>query len=301
MKLKFWGVRGSVPVPGPRTVKYGGNTACLELQIEERSLVIDAGSGIREFGNAFMARVSSASAPPRLELFLTHTHMDHLLGFPFFTPIYIPGTDLTVYGPVTHEENYLEDMLNGQFSYRYFPVRWTELAARIDVVHLKEETRDLGDGLVLTTKYLNHPVLTLGYRFACRGKSICTVFDTEPFQNPFITDLSHPSYDREMALAGEETARLENERLEAFFAGADIAVFDGQYTEKEYVASHQGWGHSACEQAIAAAQRNGVSRLVLFHHDPQRTDEELDALAAGFDRTGDTEVIIAREGTEMTV
>jgi len=196
MKIKFWGVRGSIPCPGPNTVKYGGNTSCLEIWFEdiERLIIIDAGSGIRELGNDIMTREMVKSGI-RTEILLTHTHWDHIMGFPFFTPIYIPGAKLKVFGPVTYENETLEETVGGQLTYRYFPVRQAELAAEIEYISLKEEKLDLGDGINLITKYLNHPVMCLGYRFEYKGKIFCTAYDTEPFQNVFYNDPKDPSYD----------------------------------------------------------------------------------------------------------
>jgi phosphoribosyl 1,2-cyclic phosphodiesterase len=305
MKIKFWGVRGSIPCPGPHTVKYGGNTVCLELRLKEtdRLIILDAGSGIRELGNYMMAH-DLPKGPIRTEIFLTHTHWDHIMGFPFFTPSYIPGTKLKIYGPVTHEDDTLEDVVGGQLTYRYFPVRQAELASEIEYVDLKEGRYELGDGIMLTTKYLNHPVLCLGYRFEYRGKVLCTAYDTEPFQNVFCTDPDDPSYDKTMADEGEQVAREENQRLEAFIAGADLLIYDAQYTQEEYEVSKVGWGHTSCEYAIAAAKRAGVRRLALFHHEPVRTDAQIDELTKKYcnpDYTGNTEVFFAREGMQIEI
>jgi len=294
--VRFWGVRGSIPCPGPNTVKYGGNTPCIELRFgPDRLIILDAGSGIRELGNALMAE--QRGKPLETELYLTHTHWDHIMGFPFFVPIYLPTTRLTVYGPVTYEAEGLETIVGGQLSYRYFPVRTAELAADIRYVHLKEERRDLGDGIILTTKYLNHPILCLGYRFEYQGKVVCTAYDTEPYRNLFCTDPNDPAYDETMAEEGDRVAMEQNRLLEEFFAGADLLIYDAQYTEEEYRSGKLGWGHSTFEWAVAAAQRADVRRLVLFHHDPLRTDGQLDELADTW-CGGNTscEVFIAREG-----
>jgi phosphoribosyl 1,2-cyclic phosphodiesterase len=301
MKLRFWGVRGSIPCPGSRTVKYGGNSACLELRIggdSGRIIVIDAGTGIRELGN-YLMKHDLPQGPMDIDLFLSHTHWDHIMGFPYFTPIYIPGTRLRVYGPVSFEDDPLQDVVGGQMKYRYFPVNVGELASTIDYIRLREDPGiDLGDGLVLTTKILNHPILALGYRFEYRGKVLCTCYDTEPFRNLFITDPAHPDYDEAMAYEGQLVAEEQNQIVEQFFAGADLLIHDAQYTETEY-AGKIGWGHSTYEQALAAAGRAGVKRLALFHHDPDRTDDQLDALAETYCRPGaygDMEVFFAREG-----
>ncbi len=300
MKIRFWGVRGSIPCPGPHTVKYGGNTLCLELRFKDpdRLIIIDAGSGIRELGNYMMAH-DLPKGPIETEIFLTHTHWDHIMGLPFFTPIYIPGTKLKIYGPVTYEDDTLKDVVGGQLTYRYFPVRQTELASEIKYIDFKEGRLELGDGIVLKTKYLNHPLLCLGYRFEYRGKILCTAYDTEPFQNIFCTDPDDPAYDEAMAREGEQVAREENQRVEEFFAGVDLLIHDAQYTQEEYESSKAGWGHSSCEHAVAAAKRSGVKRLALFHHEPVRTDVQIDELTKKYcnpDYTGDTEVFFAREG-----
>ncbi len=303
MKVKFWGVRGSIPCPGPLTVKYGGNTLCVELYFEElkRRIIIDAGTGIRELGNDLM-RNGFPENMERTEIFLTHTHWDHIQGFPFFTPIYFPETRLRIYGPVTYEDDTLESILGGQWVYRYFPVRQVQLAAAIEYVDLKENSYELGDGIRLTTRYLNHPLLCLGYRFEYAGKIFCTAYDTEPYRNVFSTDPQDPAFDPSMAQEAEQVVSEENRRLESFFSEADLLIHDTQYTQAEYETSKLGWGHSSYEHAVAAATRSKVKRLALFHHEPGRTDAELDKLAEAYcrpDRTGNTDIFFAREG--MTI
>ena len=305
MKVNFWGVRGSIPCPGSNTVKYGGNTLCIELrfQANDRLIIIDAGSGIRELGNAMLSRDLSRG-PINTEIFLTHTHWDHIMGLPFFVPLYIPGTKIKVYGPVTYEDDTLEDVVGGQLTYRYFPIRQAELAAKIQYVNLKEEHLDLGDGISLTTKYLNHPVLCLGYRFEYHGKVLCTAYDTEPFQNVFCVDPGDPSYDAAMAQEGEAVAREENQRIEQFFADADLLIHDTQYTHEEYIASKVGWGHTSFEHAIDAAKRANIKKLALIHHEPLRTDTQIDELTPKYCdpmNTGDLEVFFAREGMEIGI
>ncbi len=303
MKIKFWGVRGSIPSPGPLTIKYGGNTPCLELRFNEidRLIIIDAGSGIRELGNYMMSR-DLARGPIKADIYLTHTHWDHIMGFPFFTPIYIPTTKLCVYGPVTHEKETLENIVGGQMTYRYFPVRNAELAARIDYINLQEGRFDLGDGITLTTKYLNHPIMCLGYRFEYRDKVFCTAYDTEPFRNLFLNDPGTPCHDEAMAREGKLIAEEQNELLEQFIAGADLVIYDAQYTQAEYDQGKLNWGHSAIEYACATARRTGVKNMALFHHDPMRTDQQLDDLTkihCGPDKNSATNIFFAREGMEI--
>lgn len=303
MKIKFWGVRGSIPCPDPGKTKYGGNGACLELRIgtSDKIFVIDAGTGIRGLGNAMVSK-DLAQGSLDIELFLTHTHWDHIMGFPYFSPIYIPDTRLKVYGPVTFEDDPLEDVVGGQMKYRYFPVNVGELASEIKYVRLTEgPAMDLGGGLSLTTKILNHPIIALGFRFEYQGKIFCTCYDTEPFRNLFITDSEHPDYDEAMAYEGNLVAEEQNAIIEEFFAGADFLVHDAQYTEEEY-RTKVGWGHSCMEWAVASARRAGVKKLALFHHDPDRTDVQLDYLTEKYCQAGDNggmEVFFAQEGMEI--
>jgi ribonuclease BN (tRNA processing enzyme) len=219
-------------------------------------------------------------------------------------PIYIPGTKINIHGPVTFEDDSLKDIIGSQLTYRYFPIRQAELSADIEYIEIKEGQFDLGNGIKLTTTYLNHPILCLGYRFEFQGKVFCTAYDTEPFKNLFSTDPDDPSYDEVMAQEGEIVAREENQRVENFFAKSDLLVYDAQYTLEEYESSKTGWGHTSFEHAIDRSQKAEVNRLALFHHDPMRTDAELDKMTEKYcnsDNTSNTEVFFAREGTEITV
>ncbi len=299
LSVRFWGDRGSIPCPGPATVRFGGNTSCLEIRADGRLVIVDLGTGLKPLGDHLMA-ADFKRGPIDADIFITHTHWDHIMGFPMFTPIFVPGTRLRIRGPVSYEDDTLESIIGAQLSYRYWPVRQSELAAAIEYDQLKETELDLGGGLVVRTKYLNHPILCLGYRFEYGGKSIVTAYDTEPFRNVFPTDPGDPNYDEEAAREGELAAKEENEKLLRFFRGADVLVHDTQYTKKEYLAGKVGWGHSAYEHAINAAAKAEVRKLVMFHHDPNRTDDELDALEAGYRRlvAGKTpmELVMAREG-----
>jgi phosphoribosyl 1,2-cyclic phosphodiesterase len=266
-----------MPTPGPDTVLFGGNTSCLEIRADGRLVIVDAGSGIRGLGDK-LVREDLKKGPIDADIFITHTHWDHIMGFPMFTPIYVPGTKLRLHGPITYEEDSLEKIIGSQLSYKYWPVRQDELAAKIEYEQIKETTMDLGGGLTVRTKYLNHPVLCLGYRFEYQGQSIVTAYDTEPFRNVFPTDPADPSYDEEAAREGEAATLEENEKLFRFYKGADLLVHDSQYTAKEYQNGKIGFGHSSYEFAINAAHRAGVKRVILFHHDPNRTDAELQEL-----------------------
>jgi len=298
--VKFWGVRGSIPCPGRDTVEFGGNTACLEIRADKRLVIVDMGTGVRLLGD-YIAANNPRTAPLDMDIFLSHTHWDHIMGFPMFAPLFFPGATMRISGPVSFDDDSLESIISTQLSYKYWPIRHSELAAKITYNELKETTIDMGEGLKLTTKYLNHPLLTLGYRFEYRGKSIVTAFDHEPFRNLFPTDPDDPNYDELAAMEGEVTAKEENDKIENFYRGADILIHDAQYNDEEY-RRHLGWGHSSYEYALTAASLAEVKKLIYFHHDPRGADGILARLEEVYkDRAKSissslTELVMAREG-----
>jgi phosphoribosyl 1,2-cyclic phosphodiesterase len=296
--VRIWGDRGSIPCPGPETVVFGGNTSCLEIRADERLIIVDLGTGIRSLGDWLVAH-DLKKGPLKADVFVTHTHWDHIMGFPMFSPIFLPSTELRIHSPVSFEDqDSLESIIGNQLSFRYWPVRQSELAARIEYIGLKQTSFDLGGGLRVTTKYLNHPILCLGYRFEYQGGSIVTAFDTEPFRNVFPTDPRDPNYNEDAAREGELAAEEENDKILDFIRNADLLFYDTQYTAGEY-ADHLGWGHSAYESAIDNALKGGVKKLICFHHDPGRTDAELAALEEKYrTRLADTplKLFMAREG-----
>ena len=301
LKVRIWGDRGSIPCPGPATVKFGGNTSCLEIRADEKLVIIDFGTGIKPLGDWLMAN-DFKNGPIDADIFITHTHWDHIMGFPMFTPIFIPASKLRIHGPVSYEDDTLESIIGAQLSYRYWPVRASELSAKIEYSQIKETTLDLGGGLRASTKYLNHPILCLGYRFEYKGKTIVTAYDNEPFRNLFPTDPADPGYDEDAAKEGELVAGEENEKILRFFLGADILIHDAQYTGKEYL-GHLGWGHSSYEHAINCAHKAKVKKLVLFHHDPNRSDDELERLEKEYQAKirgkSSLQVMMAREGLTL--
>jgi phosphoribosyl 1,2-cyclic phosphodiesterase len=276
MRVKFWGVRGSVPTPGPTTVRYGGNTTSMQLlgeddpKIDGAYLVIDAGTGIRELGLELMKQPK----PLKINLLVTHTHMDHINGFPFFIPAFVPGTVINIYGPV-HYEKKLEEIFAAQMDYSYFPISTAQLAADITFHDLKECEFDLGS-LHVVTHYMNHPVLTLGYRITDGRRSFIYTGDHEPYYD-FINEDSHPGELDDEFEDIQAIVNQQNERLIQFFSGADTLVCDSAFTPDEYP-SHKGWGHSSTDHAVDWAVAAGVKKLVLFHHEPLHSDDKLDEM-----------------------
>jgi phosphoribosyl 1,2-cyclic phosphodiesterase len=297
LSVCVWGSRGSIPCPGPDTVVYGGNTACLEIRADEKLVIVDLGTGIKPLGDWLMAN-DFKKGPIDADVFITHTHWDHIMGFPMFTPIFVPTTKLRIRGPVSCEDETLEAIIGNQFSYKYWPVRQSELAARIEYDEIKECSVDLGKGLTVTTKYLNHPIMCLGYRFEYQGKSITTIYDNEPFRNLFPSNPEDAYYDEYAFREGETAAEEENRKLIDFAYRTDLLIHDSQYTREEYEADKIGWGHSSYEHALETGRAAGVKKLMLFHHDPNRTDKQLSALEAGYQAGAKEmgfEVMMARE------
>ncbi|MFH1068534.1 MAG: MBL fold metallo-hydrolase [Candidatus Glassbacteria bacterium] len=276
MKVKFWGVRGSIPTPGPSTMRYGGNTTCMQLLGEEGDLIdggvliIDAGTGIRELGMELLR----LPKPLKISLLITHTHMDHINGFPFFVPAFIPGTVIDIYGPL-HYEKRLEEIFAGQMDYSYFPISTAQLAAELNYHELNESEFDLGS-LHITTHYMNHPVLTLGYRITDGESTFLYTGDHEPYFD-ILSDSDAGDLIGDEAEGVKEIVEQQNRRLVEFLTGSNILVCDAAYSPAEYV-THKGWGHSSTDHAVDWAIEAGVRRLILFHHEPVHTDEKLDEM-----------------------
>ncbi|MFW6138415.1 MAG: MBL fold metallo-hydrolase [Spirochaetota bacterium] len=301
MKVTFWGVRGSIPTPGSETVKFGGNTTCIEVRLNDgRLIIIGAGSGIRELGNK-MVKEELKKGPLDLDLFISHTHWDHIMGFPFFTPIFIPGNKIRVHGPVNIGDEDLEKIVAGQMSYNYFPVKSDELAADISWEILTEKTYQLYDDVKVTTKILNHPIIDLGFRIEADGAVLVTAYDTEPFRNLFDGSPEDDDYDEMAKIEGEKAARMNNRRVMQFMQNADLVVHDAQYTSKEYLSSRLGWGHSPVEYVLKSCLKAGVKRAALFHHDPTRKDIQLEKIEKAAKRrmaqldSADLDIFVARE------
>jgi phosphoribosyl 1,2-cyclic phosphodiesterase len=272
LTVRFWGVRGSIPTPGPDTVIYGGNTSCLEIRADERLVIVDLGSGVHPLGDWLIENDLKTKGKIKADILLSHTHWDHVMGFPMFNPIYTPGTEFNIIGPATLESNDLKATIENQLSTQYWPVQPDRLDATIKYKQIKETTVDLGAGLTVRSKFLNHPLPCFGYRINYKGKSIATVFDHELF------------------LTAEE-----NEKVRQFIKGADIVIHDAQYKQEEYP-NHVGWGHCTYEQVMQHTAGLDIKKLIFFHHESSRKDSELEQIEKSYADSKEPEIMIAKEG-----
>ena len=264
--VKFWGVRGSIACSGPKTVRYGGNTSCLEVRCGDRIIILDAGSGIRYLGNELITK-----GPLDVDIFLTHTHFDHICGMPFFTPFFVPQSKFRISAGHLLPEHNVEFVLSEMMMAPLFPVPMAIFNADIAFQDfISGDTLDLGDGITLRTAPLNHPNRATGYRVEYQGRSIC-----------YITDTEH-------------TPGAPDENVAGLIHGADIVIYDGTYTDDEFP-NHITWGHSTWQEGLRMCEANDVKKYVLFHHDPERDDDQLDEIGRQLEelRPG---TVVAREG-----
>lgn len=250
LQVRFWGVRGSIPVPGPSTVKVGGNTSCVEVRCGKRLVILDAGTGIKSLGESLVKK-----GKVEADIFFSHVHWDHIQGFPFFIPAMIPGNRLRLHGG-RNVTSTLEETLYGQMNFPNFPVVINDLAADIEFHDLKEDrtiTISRGrDRIKVKNAKLNHPNGVYSYRIECGGRSVVYATDTEHYTDP-------------------------DTRLLKLANKADVLIYDAQYTPEEYSGeadgvARLGWGHSTMMEGAKLAKMCGARKLVLFHHDPSQDD-----------------------------
>jgi phosphoribosyl 1,2-cyclic phosphodiesterase len=276
-RLKFWGVRGSIPTPGPGTVRYGGNTSCVEVRHGEDIIILDAGTGLRALGTTLLAEFKNQ--PLNLTLLLTHTHWDHIHGLPFFAPIYDPRCRLRILGCEGARKG-LITALTGQMESTYFPVPFAKVPSNIEVEEFQKLNFEIGDVLVRAHR-ANHPGVCVGYRLFSPDGLIAFFPDTEPRAD------------------GEDRGMVE------FVRDADVLILDSQYDPAEY-RKHLGWGHGCVDDSVALALKAKARRLCLFHHDPSHDDRRMDGMVRrarklAAERKSKLRVDAAKEGVTITL
>ena len=261
MHVQFWGTRGSIAKPGPSTARYGGNTSCIEIRSARGTLVvIDCGTGAHALGQKL---ISAGAKGLRGHILISHTHWDHIQGIPFFAPLFESGSEWSIYGPHGLGQS-LRETLAGQMQYSYFPITIDQFGAKVRYHDLVEGTFNIDD-IKISTRYLNHPALTLGYRLEADGATVVYCCDHEPYSRALATGCGE--------ITGQDLRHSE------FINAADLLIHDAQYTAEEYPAK-MNWGHSSVEYVVRLAQHAKVRKVALTHHDPLRDDDALDRMVA---------------------
>ena len=282
--MRFWGVRGTLPVSGETALKYGGNTSCISLEFPSQQLfVFDGGSGIKTLGDWL---TSQQRKRIQAKLFISHPHWDHINSIPFFAPLYQQGNDFEILG-ANQGDNTMRELISAQMDGVYFPITLTEFAAHVYFRDLEEEVIQL-NSIEVKTMLLSHPGKCLGYRVNYNGRSVCYITDNEMFHED--SDFYSPRYEN---------------KLQEFCKDADALITDSTYTDAEY-ATKVGWGHSCISKVVNLADNANVKTLYLFHHDPDQTDSDIDAkletaISLLSKRNSQTEVFAPREGQYVTI
>jgi phosphoribosyl 1,2-cyclic phosphodiesterase len=251
MRVKVWGARGSVPSPGPETIRYGGNTSCVQVTLDDGTIIVlDAGTGIRNLG------ITLAGSPPRLHILLTHLHLDHIQGLMFFAPAFKPQSEIVIWGPAAPDSS-LQDRIARYISAPLSPVEVRELPCHVSFRDAPESEWEIGSARIRAAS-VTHRGPTLGYRITEGDTSLCYIPDHEPALGAPVLD-ADPEW-----ISGFDLAH-----------GASLLIHDCQYSSDEYP-EHTGWGHSGMSDALAFAHRVAAERVLLFHHDPLHSDDRLD-------------------------
>ncbi|MEE2709038.1 MAG: MBL fold metallo-hydrolase [Gemmatimonadota bacterium] len=271
MIVSFWGVRGSIPVPGKSTIRYGGNTPCVTIEQDDTLIIIDCGTGLRVLGQKLSAE--SDGDPINAHILISHTHWDHIQGFPFFKPAFIPKNSFTIYG-AKGVNRQIEDTLAGQMESPYFPVALEAMAATLNFEAIDEQTFTIGK-LEIETYKLNHPGNALGFRISGVDGSMVYISDHEPFYRLTTTALAGGEDDQEKL----DFAKSRDSAYTDFIKGADLLIEDSPYTKDEYT-SRAGWGHACIDDVVEIALAGGVTKLALFHHEPMHDDSKMDEIVS---------------------
>lgn len=271
--IRFWGVRGSIACPGEKTVRYGGNTSCIEMMVAGQRLIFDGGTGLRVLGQTLLKAM-----PLDVKMFFTHSHWDHIQGFPFFVPAFVPGNRFEIYGAIAPNGSTIEQRLNDQMLHPNFPVPLQIMGADLHFIDINAgDTIHVNDDIYLETALLNHPGEAVGYRVNWKGYAAAYITDTEHYPD-----------------------RLD-ENVLWLARKADVMIYDATYTDDEYyskTSSKVGWGHSTWQEAVKVAKKADVKKLVIFHHDPLHSDDFMDNIkeqtAKAFPNS-----VVAWEGLEI--
>lgn len=250
--IKFWGVRGSIPCPGQETVRYGGNTSCVEMRVGQERLIFDGGTGLRVLGQSMLSKM-----PVEAHMFFTHSHWDHIQGFPFFVPAFVKANNFHIYGAISPGGATIEKRLRDQMHHPNFPVPLQLMQANLHFKDVEIGAKiKIGD-ITVENAQLHHPGQAVGYRVSWQGYAAAYITDTEHLEEGLDKNVLH-------------LAR-----------NADVMIYDATYTDEEYysqVSSKVGWGHSTWQHAIKVAKEAKVKKLVIFHHDPLHSDDFLDQI-----------------------
>ncbi len=295
-RVKFWGVRGSIPVPGSSTVRYGGNTTCVEVRAEGEIIVLDAGSGIRPLGLALDKEFGER--PIKLTLLITHSHWDHIQGLPFFLPAYQKKNQVRVLGYEGARAG-LGAILAGQMETPFFPINLSEVPGNITIEELREMDFSIGK-VQVQARFLNHPGVCVGYRLQTGTGSMAFLPDNEPFE---MLKMQQAERDHISPDEARKFATAERQKLVEFLDRCDLLVIDTQYNDDEYQ-QHIGWGHGSLSSVVSLALDANVRKLILFHHDPNHDDATIDDMVEQarhlvLENGKPLEVEAAREGAEI--
>ena len=286
MQIRFWGTRGSIATPGPATLRYGGNTSCVELRSNAGTLIVlDCGTGAYALGEELVGNGSASHG----HILISHTHWDHIQGIPFFAPLFAAGSDWDIYGPKGLRHS-IRETLAGQMEHTYFPVAADQLGATIRYHDLVEGSFVVGD-VQIVARYLNHPALTLGYRLQVDGATVVYCCDHEP----------HAA----AAASGEAEITAHDRRHVEFLEGADLVIHDAQYTAVDFP-EKVGWGHSSAEYVVRVCREARVRKVILTHHDPAREDDAVEKIVGNLRRDAaktrsPLEIFAAAEGMVLNL